>query len=149
VHTICQVYDCSVDHDERDLGELFARITQRLIAAERPILARHGLQMWPYVVLARLAQGSAATQLELAAQIGYDKTRLIAILDDLVREGLIERRPDPADRRARNISLTPAGAERVVAVRSEIRAMESEFLSGLPDAQRLELRGVLAELASR
>jgi DNA-binding MarR family transcriptional regulator len=138
-----------VDHDERDLGELFARITERLIAAERPILARHGLEMWPYVVLARLARGSAATQLELAMQVGYDKTRLIAILDDLVREGLVERRPDPADRRARNVSLTPAGAERVAAARSEIRAMETEILSDLTDAQRRELRGVLAELASR
>ena len=133
---------------DRDLGEMFARITQRLISLERPILARHGLEMWPYVVLARLARGPAGTQLELANEIGYDKTRLIAILDDLVAEGLVERQPDPADRRARNVSLTPAGAERVAAVRSDIRAMEAEVLgAGLAAHQQRELRAMLEKLA--
>ena len=132
---------------DRDLGELFARITQQLIAAEGPILQRHGLEMWPYVVLARLERRPASTQLELATQIGYDKTRLIKILDELSDAGLIERRPDPSDRRARIVTLTDAGRERVGAVRAEIRRMEDDFLAGLSDAQQRALRRVLLELA--
>ena len=133
--------------DDRDLGELFARITQRLIDAEQPLLEKHGLAMWPYVVLARLERRPASTQLELATQIGYDKTRLIKILDELSDAGLIERRPDPSDRRARIVSLTAAGHERVRAVRSDIRRMEDDFLAELSDAQQRELRRVLHELA--
>lgn len=136
-----------MDENDRDLGELFARITQRLIAAERPLLERHGLEMWPYVVLASLAQRPASTQLELATQIGYDKTRLIKILDELAGAGLIERRPDPADRRARIVTLTDAGRQRVHAIRADIRRMEGEFLAGLSASQERTLRRLLAELA--
>jgi DNA-binding MarR family transcriptional regulator len=132
--------------DERDLGELFARITQRLIAAERPILDRHGLAMWPYVVLASLARSPASTQLELARQIGYDKTRLIKILDELAADGLIERVPDPEDRRARIVTLTDSGRELVAKVRAEISAMESDFLASLSESQQRSLRRVLAAL---
>ena len=132
--------------DDRDLGELFARITQMLIAAEQPILDRHGLAMWPYVVLARLARSPAYTQLELARQIGYDKTRLIKILDQLAASGLIERIPDPEDRRARIVRLTDSGRELVTAVRAEIRAMEAEFLAPLSEPQRRSLRQMLGAL---
>jgi DNA-binding MarR family transcriptional regulator len=134
------------DECEHDLGELFARITQRLVEAERPILDRHGLAMWPYVVLARLARSPASTQLELAREIGYDKTRLIKILDELGEAGLIERVPDPEDRRARIVTLTDAGRERLTAIRAEIRAMEAEFLATLSAAQQRSLRRVLAGL---
>jgi DNA-binding MarR family transcriptional regulator len=133
---------------DRDLGELFARITRRLVDAEHPILVRHGLEMWPYVVLTALGRRPAATQLQLAQQIGYDKTRLIALLDDLVEQRLVERRPDPADRRARNVSLTAAGIARLSAVRAEIREMEEGFLAALEPGAGRELRALLARLAA-
>ena len=135
--------------DDRDLGELFARITQQLIDAERPILDRHGLAMWPYVVLVRLARSPAATQLELARQIGYDKTRLIKILDELGAAGLLERGADPDDRRARIVTLTDSGRELVTKVRTEIRAMEAEFLAGLSEREQRALRSVLSGLVDR
>ena len=69
-----------MDRDE-DLGALFARITRRLIDAERPLLEAHGLSIWEYIVLSGLATGGAPSQLVLARRIGYDKTRLIALLD--------------------------------------------------------------------
>ena len=95
-----------------DLGALFARITRQLIELERPLLDAHGLSMWGYIALSRLATGPAETQLALAAAIGHDKTRLIAVLDTLERDGLITREPDPRDRRARLVRITPAGAQR-------------------------------------
>ena len=97
---------------EQDLGALFAQVTRRLIAAERPLLQARGISMWAYVALTRLAEGPASTQQALAQQMGYDKTRLIALLDELAAAGLIERRPDPDDRRARIVALTDAGRAR-------------------------------------
>lgn len=135
--------------DDEDLGALFARITRRLIDEERPILAAHGLSMWEYIVLSELGRGAAKTQLALAEAIGYDKTRLIGLLDKLQEEGLIAREPDPADRRARRVRLTDAGRERHAAVRADIRAMEEQFLAGLAGARREGLREVLGALASR
>ena len=105
-------YDAAAMDDREDLGALFTRVSRRLIEAERPLLAARGLTMWGYVALNRLARGPAPRQLALAEAMGYDKTRLIALLDALEADGLITRAPDPEDRRARIVRLTPAGRQR-------------------------------------
>jgi DNA-binding MarR family transcriptional regulator len=134
--------------DREDLGALFARITRRLIDAERPLLAAHGLSMWAYIVLSHLARRPAGTQLALAAAIRYDKTRLIGLLDELERDGLITRKPDPADRRARTVDLTAAGRTRHAAAQADVHAMEDEFLGDLSATDRDRLRRALARLAT-
>jgi DNA-binding MarR family transcriptional regulator len=133
--------------DGEDLGAVFAHITRRLIDAERPLLAAHGLSMWAYIALSHLTRRPAGTQLALAEAIGYDKTRLIGLLDELERDGLITRKPDPADRRARTVSLTAAGKRRHAAAQAAVRAMEDEFLSGLSATDRDRLRRTLTRLA--
>jgi DNA-binding MarR family transcriptional regulator len=133
--------------DEEDLGALFARITRRLIDAERPLLADLGLSMWGYIALSHLAHAPAETQLALAQAISYDKTRLIGLLDELEADGLITRTPDPADRRARIISLTAAGTRRHAAARRAIREMEDDVLADVSAAERTRLRRTLARLA--
>jgi DNA-binding MarR family transcriptional regulator len=135
------------DADRDDLGAMFARITRRLIAAERPLLARHGLSMWGYIALSQVVRAPAGTQLELARAIRYDKTRLIALLDELERDGLVIRRPDPADRRARTIEITAEGRRRHAAARASIREMEEDVLAGLDDDRRAALLEALAVLS--
>ena len=132
-----------------DLGALFARITRRLVDAERPLLAAHELSMWSYIALSHLARSPTGTQLELARAIGHDKTRLITLLDELQTAGLITREPDPADRRARIVQLTTAGRERHAAARADIRAMEEQLLADLDAAERENLLAVLPRLATR
>jgi DNA-binding MarR family transcriptional regulator len=132
--------------DERELGELFSRLTRRVAEAERPLLDRHGLTMWEYTILARLAAGAAPSQLALAQRIGYDKTRLIALLDGLAERGLLERRSDPADRRARLVALTPDGEALRAEVRAGIREAEDDLLRGLAAADRGRLRALLVQL---
>ena len=127
---------------------MFARVTRRLIAAERPLLDAHGLTMWGYVALNHLARGPAETQLALAAAIGHDKTRLIAVLDALEADGLITREPDPNDRRARLVRITAEGMRRHGAAVADIRAMEEELLGGLAADERATLLAVLPRLAS-
>ena len=103
--------------------------------------------MWAYIVLSQLARQRAETQLALAQAIRYDKTRLIGLLDELEDQGLITRKPDPADRRARVVTLTEVGQARHAAARADIRAMEAEFLAGLNRPERTRLRETLAQLA--
>ena len=86
-------------------------LLRALIAAEQPVLARRGLTMWGYIVLSALADAPESTQAALAERIGADKTRIIPTLDELQKGGLIARGPDPADRRARILSITPAGRQ--------------------------------------
>lgn len=133
----------------KDLAARLARITRRLAAAERPVLDRHGLSMWQYIVLSHLAQEPAPTQLALAQAIGYDKTRLIVLLDDLERRTLIVRAPDPNDRRARIIALTQAGAQLNAAAQRDIQAIEDQLLSALQITERHALQTALSRLDER
>ena len=133
--------------DDEDLAVLLTQVKQELVAAERPVVDAHGLTMWEYIALAKLARGRAPTQLALSEQMGYDKTRLIALLDGLADQGLVAREPDPADRRARIVSLTDSGRARLRAARTDIRAMESQLLAGLGADQQVALRTTLAALA--
>jgi DNA-binding MarR family transcriptional regulator len=133
---------------EDDLGALLARATRRLLDAERPLLAARDLSMWDYVVLSRLAAAPAETQLSLAQAIGYDKSRLIGLLDELESAGLLTRQPDPKDRRAKVISLTAAGRTRQERARRDIRAMERRLLAGVDPADVDLLRKLLASLSA-
>jgi DNA-binding MarR family transcriptional regulator len=126
---------------------MFTRVSRRLIAAERPLLAKHGLSMWGYIVLSQLARGPAPTQLALASAIGHDKTRLIGLLDELERAGLITRAPDPGDRRARIVHISERGRAAHTAAVADIRAMEQDVLAELTAAERRTLLAVLPKLA--
>jgi DNA-binding MarR family transcriptional regulator len=135
--------------EKEDLGALFARITRHLVDAERPLLERRGLTMWGYIALSHLARGDAPTQQALARAIRHDETRLIGVLDELEREGLVTRKPDPRDRRARIVALTAEGRRRHAAARRDIAAMEDRFLADLDRADAQRLGSVLAQLAAR
>lgn len=127
------------DHDghRRDLAAMLQPLTKALIAAELPVLARHGITMWGYIVLGALdGGGPASTQAALAQAIGADKTRIIATLDELQDAGLITREPDPADRRARLLSITTTGRRLRLAVQAGIQSNENRLLSRLPAADR-------------
>jgi DNA-binding MarR family transcriptional regulator len=134
--------------EPQDLGALFARITRRLIDAERPLLQAHGLSMWAYIALSHLTREPAGTQLALAQSMRYDKTRLIGLLDELEDDGLITRTVDPTDRRARIVTLTEAGEARHAAARADIRAMEDELLENLNPAEQARLRHTLSRLGA-
>jgi DNA-binding MarR family transcriptional regulator len=127
------------DHDgsRKDLAAMLQPLLRALIAAELPVLARHGISMWGYTVLSALDASPAATQAALAEAIGADKTRIIATLDELQGAGLITRAPDPADRRGRLLAITPAGRQVRAAVQAEIQANEERVLARLPAADRL------------
>ena len=124
------------DHERRDLAAMLQPVVRALIEAELPVLAAHGVTMWGYVVLNALQDAPESTQAALAEKIGADKTRIIATLDDLQAAGLITREPDPADRRARLLSITEAGGAVRRRVRSEIQRNEDRLLAELPPAER-------------
>jgi DNA-binding MarR family transcriptional regulator len=107
-----------------------------LIAIEQPILEAHAVSMWGYSVLTALRAEPMRTQAALARAIGADKTRLIGVLDALQQRGLIEREPDPADRRVHLLALTEAGRQAQADIQTEIRAEEKRLLDRLPAGDR-------------
>jgi DNA-binding MarR family transcriptional regulator len=126
----------TTEDDRPDLAAMVVGLGRALIAIEQPILVAHAVSMWGYIVLSALRAEPMRTQAALARAIGADKTRLIAVLDELQRRGLIEREPDPADRRVHLLGLTDAGRQAYAEIRSEIRAEEKRLLERLPAADR-------------
>jgi DNA-binding MarR family transcriptional regulator len=120
----------------RDLAAMIGPLGRALIAAERPILDDHGLTMWGYVVLNALDGQPVRTQAALAQSIRADKTRIIPILDELQRQQLIERHPDPEDRRARLVSITSRGRRVRAAAQADIQRNEERLLTRLSVADR-------------
>jgi DNA-binding MarR family transcriptional regulator len=84
-----------------------------------------------YQVLSAAAQGTFASQLALAQHLGVDRTVMTYLLDDLEAAGLIERRPDPADRRARRIVATEQGNELLTSLNDRLRGAEDHLLAPL------------------
>ena len=123
--------------DERpDLAAMLYPLVRALIAVETPVLAEHEVSMWGYSVLTALDDTPVRTQAALAEAIGADKSRIIGTLDELQDAGLIERTPDPTDRRVRLLSITPKGRRVRRSVRKGIRAHEDRMLAALPPADR-------------
>ncbi|MFF0739425.1 MarR family winged helix-turn-helix transcriptional regulator [Streptomyces sp. NPDC004111] len=121
-----------------DLAAMVVPLGRALMAAEQPVLDAHGLTMWAYTVLLRLdaTESPVRTQAALAESVRADKTRIIPVLDDLEARGLLDRRPDPGDRRVRLLSLTPEGRRLREIVQSAIQESEESLLARLPAKDR-------------
>lgn len=100
-----------------------------------------------WLVLTALGDGVRRTQLELARMLGIDKTTLTAVLDRLERDGLLIRRADPADRRARIPTSTEAGRRAWAAVATTRDEVERALLHDRTAEQVAELRELLARFA--
>jgi MarR family transcriptional regulator for hemolysin len=70
--------------------------------------AQFGTTRAQWVVLARLDRSEGLKQSELAEVLDLQPISLTRLLDKLCESGLIERRADPIDRRAKRLFLTPA-----------------------------------------
>ncbi|OLR92435.1 MarR family winged helix-turn-helix transcriptional regulator [Actinokineospora bangkokensis] len=132
---------------EADLGWALGSVFRAYLRASDAVLA--GLPGGPrgYQVLATAERGEPLTQLAIAQRLGIDRTVMTYLIDDLERSGLVERRPDPADRRARLLSATAAGRARLAEATEALRQAEEHVLSPLTGAEREVLRDLLRKVA--
>ena len=101
-----------------------------------------------YQVLSAAASDGAPSQSLLGAQLGIDRTVLTYLLDDMERAGLVARKPDPADRRARQIVATGPGRERLRTLAERLARAEAHILSCLPAGEQRTLKSLLTRLAA-
>jgi MarR family transcriptional regulator for hemolysin len=104
-----------------------------------------GMTRAKWAVLARLDRFEGLKQAELAEMLDLQPISLTRLLDGLAENGLIERRPDPEDRRAKRLFLTP-GARPLLARLSELG--EDLMETALAGLQPADVNGLLAHLST-
>lgn len=100
-----------------------------------------------YQVLATANTEGPKRQLDLAAQLGVDRTVMTYLLDDLEKAELVQRQPDPADRRARLIMSTELGRDTLCDLEARLEAAEHEVLGSLTESERQLFRTLLQRVA--
>ncbi|MCX5233756.1 MarR family winged helix-turn-helix transcriptional regulator [Streptomyces prunicolor] len=82
---------------------------------------------------------------KLALKLKCEPSNVTGIVDRLETRGLVERRPDPADRRVKLAAATEEGRRVARSLRESLR-FAREPLAGLSDEERLALRGLLRRM---
>lgn len=99
----------SVFDIEASVGFLLAKAHQKLFAFFRDELKDYGITPPQFALLAFLWKKDGLSQVELSEKTTIDRTTLGGLVDRLEKAALVERRPNPADRRAYLIHLTDEG----------------------------------------
>ena len=100
-----------------------------------------------YQVLVAITTEKPSSQLALAQRLGIDKTQMTYVVDALEAGGFAERRPDPGDRRARQVLPTAIGRDLLDAARSALRGAEADLMQHLSETEQTQLRRLLARVA--
>lgn len=99
------------------------------------------------MLLWNVATEEGRSQRELADALGLPSSRIVGLVDALESEGLIERRPNARDRRARAIHLTRTGRAAMRRIAAISAAFEQEQSRGLSAAERAVLVRLLTKVA--
>lgn len=129
---------------DKDLGVMLATLLRGYREAISPCLQNvpHGPR--GYHTLREVAAGTQPSQVALAAHLGIDRTVMTYLIDDLAEAGLVERRPNPSDRRQRQVVATDDGARALAEACRQVRDIEDSLLGELTVAERDQLRALLA-----
>jgi DNA-binding MarR family transcriptional regulator len=130
-----------------DLAFLLAQANAVSVARAHSALQSVGLRVRPYAVLAIAASDARPSQRELSEFLRLDPSQIVALIDDLQSRGLVEREPDPNDRRANVVVATPAGRELFARALELARQAEDEMFAALAPSEREALAHALRVMA--
>ena len=127
-----------------------SRLARHLDRARKQAFAAHDLETWEFDVLAALRRSGRPYDLtpgRLVAETLVTSGTMTNRVDRLAARGLVERRPDPDDRRGVLVSLTASGRRAVDAALDELLAHEQQILGALDTAEATRLADALRTLA--
>lgn len=108
--------------------------------------AAEGVRRPHFAVLVALDEDGPASQAELGRRLSIDRSDMVAVLDDLEREGLVARARDERDRRRNVVRLTKAGARALGRLGEQVENAQKELLAPLSARERRELERLLTRV---
>jgi DNA-binding MarR family transcriptional regulator len=122
------------------------RLAKHLDIARRSAFASHGLETWEFDVLSALQRVGPPFQLTPGSLLRAPLVTsgpMTNRINRLAEDGLVNREPDPRDRRGVLVTLTDEGRARVDAALEDLLSGERALLAGLDDADRESLSSLL------
>jgi len=110
-------------------------------------LAPLGLEPRQFGMLTRLAANEGKSQQAMGELIGLNPTRMVFLVDELEKKGLVERRRNPDDRRSNELYLTDQGRAKLSEAQRISTDHDREIGASLSGAQRRELAALLRQVA--
>jgi DNA-binding MarR family transcriptional regulator len=132
--------------DDDGLAELFWGVARRLRHQTRESLSPWDVTPSQSRALGVLMRHGTLRLSELSEHLRIAARSATEVVDDLQERGLVERRPDPADRRATLVALTGEGTEAGRAIAEARRAEAARFFGALSPADRTDLGRILRTL---
>ena len=107
---------------DRSVGFILNRAARSMKRTLEARLSTFGITATQYVILAHLAKEDGLSQTKLGNRLYFDNPTVTGVIDRMERDGLVERRRDPRDRRVINIFLS----DRAKGILSDINSIADE-----------------------
>ena len=133
----------------RSRTRLLAMAAMRSDRRVNEALAGVDARKWHYAVLATLDEFGPASQSDLSDRTGIYRSDLVAVITELAARDLVDRSPNPTDRRQNVITITKLGHRRLLELDKLLAAVEADFFSPLTPAERDQLTTLLTALVER
>jgi len=111
------------------------------------LLATTGLEPRQFALLGAVARQEGQSQQAVAGQVAIPTSTMVALVDHLEEEGLIERRPHPSDRRTRMLHLTSKGSSALDKATLLAGNWEASLCAGFNPSERSRLLELLGRVA--
>jgi len=129
-------------------GHLIRRCHQISLGLFLDRCAAHDLTPVQYALLKAAEAAPGADQITLAGMAALDRSNAARLATALEARGLLRRAPDPMDRRARRLSLTPAGTALLRRAEPAVQAVQEALLAPLAPAERRAFLAALGRIAA-
>jgi DNA-binding MarR family transcriptional regulator len=137
-------------HSPRRLRQLPSwLLNQAALQANRLVSERldaEGMRRYHFSVLVALDEDGPDSQAALGRRLSIDRSDMVAVLNDLERDGLVARDRDERDRRRNVIRLTPAGRRTLKRLDARVQEAQAALLEPLSAAERRALKDLLARV---
>lgn len=134
------------DRLRRQASRLLSQLTARSDRLINEGLAQVDARKWHYAVLASLQEYGPGSQAELSRRTGIYRSDMVGVLNELAERDLVERVPDPDDRRRNIITISARGRRRLPRLDKVLDDLQDELLAPLSPAERDQLVQLLTRL---
>jgi DNA-binding MarR family transcriptional regulator len=145
---VWEVFVTSLSASPLDVGQAYLGLHHQLHRLVDQRMSAAGLSLARFKVLLQLNDRGAMNQATLAGRLSLAPRSVTDIVDGLERDGLVDRALDANDRRARIVTLTPAGRAAFAAAQVVRLEAMNEIFGRLSATDRTTLVALLATISA-